>query len=197
MVMEPRPDVAMSEFDFNTTNHDMKFPTISEFTENTQIPPTSSGDSLSVVSPLEPIPHSTSITTQHVKDLFELLQSPEYRQYQLSAEFKNEETTTENGIPGFNVLLELKCKPTDVKLKDFRPAGGCFPNRRLAKEAASKLAIEWLRLYAEELTSLPPVVDNSLEETINWRGRLASTSSPPSFHIPCASNRTTGMGGKK
>jgi len=180
MVMEPLPEVDMTDFDYGKADLDLNFPTISEYTEKTQISPAPSGDSPSVACPLEPIPHSISITTQYVRDLFELLQSSEYRQYQLSAEFNNEEATTENGVPGFNVLLELKCKPTDVKLKEFRPAGGCFPNRRLAKEAASRLAIEWLKLFTEELTSLPPVVDaslkveDSLEETINWRGRLAS-----------------------
>lgn len=196
MVMEPRLETAMTKFDFSKMELNTKFPTISEFTEDTQMLPTPSSDSLSVVYPLEPIPHSTSITTQHVKDLFELLQSSEYRQYQLSAEFQNEEATTENGIPGFNVLLELKCKSTDVKLKEFRPAGGCFPNRRLAKEAASKLAIEWLRLLTEELTSLPPVVETSPEETINWRGRLAGfcqvgpNANPPTFTFFQAAQNT-------
>ncbi|KAI5850634.1 hypothetical protein BZA05DRAFT_59207 [Tricharina praecox] len=183
----PPSEIPVVEFDFDKTNLDLNFLTIDEFcaelaTFTTPPLTPNRGNTPAPAPSLEPIQHSTSITTQHVKDLYELLQSREYRPYLLTVSFAEEDATPESGVPAFASAITVECKSAGVKLKTLRPPGGCFPNKRLAKEAACGVAIEWLKSMPEELERLqlanPPESSSNPKtepgESVNWVGMLAS-----------------------
>jgi hypothetical protein len=127
---------------------------------------------------LEPIAISISITTQHVKDLHELLQSPRYSAYRLSCLFDFESAETANGLPGFTVLARLECKMTGVIVKELA-SESCFPSKKHAKEFAAGLMLDYLREMPAEFSQLPKgessmssARSDDPQESVNWVGKL-------------------------
>jgi len=124
--------------------------------------------------PTEPILLSTSITTHHVKDLNETLQSMPYCNYGLKSGFEFLPAQTANGVGGFNAVCRLECAKTKEVVKELQTEG-CFPSKKHAKEAAAGLMGDYIKELPEEIKSRPRVGKESVEDdkdTENWIGRV-------------------------
>ncbi|KAA8894397.1 hypothetical protein FN846DRAFT_750322, partial [Sphaerosporella brunnea] len=127
----------------------------------------------------EPIVISTSITTQYVKELHELLQSASYSPYSIASDWIYTDAETENGLPGFTVQVRLKSKVNDAVIKEFAP-DRCFPTKKLAKEVSAGVALEYLKELPDEVAQLPKAESSDAgsmrsddpQESVNWVGML-------------------------
>jgi hypothetical protein len=128
----------------------------------------------------EPILLSTSITTHHVKDLNETLQSIPYYNYGLRLEFDFLPAQTTNGVGGFNAMCRLEFAKTKEVVKELQTEG-CFPSKKHAKEAAAGLMRDYVKELPEELRDRPLVGKESVEDdkdAENWIGLLQSNRRP-------------------
>jgi hypothetical protein len=188
-------NVPVVELDFDT-NFDLEFPSIQDFlssNENKSLDDASASLNKLALSDkkgkkesksgsnspdlADPVVISTSITTQHNKDLHELLQSPQYHAYNLTAVFDFEAAETDHGLKGFMVRMRLESKTAGV-IKELSPER-CFPSKKLAKEVAAGLALQYLKELPAEIAKLPRAESDvgstrsdDPVESVNWVGML-------------------------
>jgi FlaA1/EpsC-like NDP-sugar epimerase len=113
------------------------------------------------------------------KDLHELLQSPQYHAYNLTAVFDFDAAETDHGLKGFTVRMRLESKTAGV-VKELSPEG-CFPSKKLAKEVAAGMALEYLKELPVEIAQLPRAESavgsarsDDPVESVNWVDMLQS-----------------------
>jgi hypothetical protein len=120
-----------------------------------------SSDGSSVAISPEPVVISTSITTQNIRELTELLQTSTYSRFCISTVFDIEPPTSTGGCPAFTAILRFMRNNTVVH-EERTP--DCYPNKKMAKEVVAGIGIAALPSLIQGMTEDAPLPEEKLDE---------------------------------